>query len=131
MREIDAALSQADFPSSRKDDVLTALSEACLNAIEHGNRLDNSRRVKVTMQDRDAAIVFRVHDQGRGFELPRTEAGGARMKEKWGESNPRGWGLFLISLLADDVRVMKNEDGQFYLEIHFGKNGKRVDAHAK
>lgn len=40
LSEISAIIGRLDPLSTRLDDMLTAVAEACLNAFEHGNRLN-------------------------------------------------------------------------------------------
>ena len=51
----------AGFVQERIEDLKTAVSEACLNAIEHGNKGRTDARVIVTMNYRDDA--FSVSDE--------------------------------------------------------------------
>ena len=49
-----------------------ALREALVNAIEHGNRGNPDRRVKLSFQtDGRRNLVFTVRDEGRGFDPSR------------------------------------------------------------
>ncbi|MDF2720260.1 MAG: hypothetical protein K0R28_7185 [Paenibacillus sp.] len=99
----------------RLDDMITAVTEACLNALEHGQQV----RVRVNVSDNRA--VYRIYDEGPGFDY--TQWDEARLAEtvaekKLHEDNPRGWGLKLILSLADRVRF-GSEEGAFYTEIEF------------
>lgn len=83
----------------------TAVAEATTNAIEHGNGGDPSLLVEVGVWVSGQALVVRVTDQARGGEAPRdTEDPDIEAKLR-GEQSPRGWGLFLIRNLVDDVHV--------------------------
>ena len=49
---MDSAASIAKmmkFPHERVEDLKTAVAEACLNAIEHGNKADASTKVSITL----------------------------------------------------------------------------------
>lgn len=108
----------------RLDDMITAVTEACLNALEHGNKLDRRLQVRVRVRVSDSKTVYRVMDSGSGFDymqwdeqrLAATVAG-----NKLQVDNPRGWGLKLIMSLADRVRF-GSEAGAFYTEIEFGND---------
>ena len=51
------------FPS-KIDDLKTAVTEACLNAIEHGNKLNQNVNVVITMTPSEEAMVVEVLDNG-------------------------------------------------------------------
>jgi serine/threonine-protein kinase RsbW len=107
---------------NRLDDMITAVTEACLNALEHGNKLDGRLQVRVRVQVSGSEAVYRIFDSGSGFDY--TRWGGQRLAatvvgNKLHEDNPRGWGLKLILSLADRVRF-GSEAGAFYTEIEFG-----------
>ena len=89
------------FAQERIEDLKTAVSEACLNAIEHGNggRLD--ARVIVTMEFENGFFNVSVRDEGNGikeFPLPPDIMEKIKTREP-----PRGLGIFLIKELMDQV----------------------------
>jgi serine/threonine-protein kinase RsbW len=102
---MDAAAAMArmmGFASSRVEDLRTAVSETCINAIEHGNKLNAANRVDVLLRPHDQTLFVQVFDNGAGFEggfhaVPQIE------RKIRGEENSRGWGLFLIEHLVDHV----------------------------
>jgi serine/threonine-protein kinase RsbW len=61
----------AGLGKERIDDLKTAVSEACLNAIEHGNEGRTDARVVVTMNFKDDSFSVSVMDEGKGIrEMP-------------------------------------------------------------
>lgn len=44
----------------RIDDMMTAVAEACLNAIEHGNRLDRNKPLTLELTANEEKFTFRV-----------------------------------------------------------------------
>ena len=107
-----AAAAQADrmdFSPQRVEELRTAVSEACLNAIEHGNQQDPARRVRVTLVDQGAQLRIDVADEGQGFpkkpEPPCLEAKLARRERA------RGWGIFLMELLVDELNFLPGPAG--------------------
>ena len=52
------------FSEDRVEDLKTAVSEACINAIEHGNKFDLNTKVGVTLAFDDTALEVTVHDEG-------------------------------------------------------------------
>jgi serine/threonine-protein kinase RsbW len=86
----------------RIDDLKTAVSEACLNAIEHGNQGRPEARVVITLHYTGNAFTVTVLDEGEGgvpelFEEPDIEKKIANLEA------PRGLGLFLMKNLVDQI----------------------------
>src|ERR1700741_2642469 len=55
------------FPDDRIEDLKTALAEACINAIEHGNQLNENLSVGVTLSSHDDTLEVKVLDDGNGI----------------------------------------------------------------
>ena len=89
------------FIPERIEDLKTVVSEACLNAIEHGNKGDPDARVNITMHYKENAITVSVMDEGTGVEKIPAEPDIIKKIEKL--ETPRGLGIFLIKQLADQV----------------------------
>jgi anti-sigma regulatory factor (Ser/Thr protein kinase) len=88
------------LPDSRLERLKTAVAEAAMNAIEHGNH--NRPELPVTVEvDVDASeISVTVTDLG-GSET-RGDAVQPDLDLKLaGQQSPRGWGLFLIRHMVD------------------------------
>jgi serine/threonine-protein kinase RsbW len=102
MDAVAALARMMGFPSARVEDLRTAVSEACINAIEHGNKLNAATRVDVLLRPGAKTLIVQIFDNGAGFQRninfkPRLE------KKISGEESPRGWGLFLMEHLVDRV----------------------------
>jgi len=101
--EASAAMARLmGFSPARIEDLRTAVSETCINAIEHGNKLNAVNRVDVLIRSNAPTLTVQIFDNGSGFEstthfVPHLE------KKISGEENARGWGLFLIEKLVDHV----------------------------
>lgn len=100
----------------RMDDILISVAEACINAIEHGNQLDKTKFVKLTLNVSPSEYLIRVYDEGSGTDIfpERPE-----IQEKFGEDNTRGWGLYLISTFTDKVVYGFDDIGRFFTEMRF------------
>lgn len=88
------------FSDDRIDDLKTAVAEACLNAIEHGNNMDASIKVGISLKVEESKLQVAVQDAGTGIgqvSPPSIERTIAR------KLRPRGWGIFLIKSLMDEV----------------------------
>jgi len=97
------------FKQDRIEDLKTAVSEAYLNAIEHGNKWHPDVMVVVTSYFKDEELIVSVMDKGDGITKI-ADFGDIEDKVEKLES-PRGLGIFLISRLVDhvDFNVMTDE----------------------
>ena len=99
------------FLPERIEDLKTAVSEACLNAMEHGNLNRPDRRVLITMNYRDHVFSISVMDQGEGMgntpEIPEDPDIENKIENL---QTPRGLGMFLIKQLVDQVEYNKMTD---------------------
>jgi len=96
------------FVPERIEDLKTAVSEACLNAIEHGNKGRPEARVVVTMNFKDNSFNVSVKDEGEGLEewpqIPDIDEKTNKLE------SPRGLGIYLIKQLVDQVDFHKKSD---------------------
>lgn len=97
-----------NFPPERVEDLKTAVAEACMNAIEHGNKLDSTTRVGIRLVVDKDKLQIAVQDQGSGVAKTRTPDIESRME---GKLDPRGWGIFLIENLVDEVTFESTAEG--------------------
>ena len=96
------------FTGDRIEDLKTAVAEACLNAIEHGNKMDTSTKVGITLTVEEARLQVSVKDQGKGIDKMPTPSIDSKIK---GEDKPRGWGIFLIKSLMNEVTFEQTPGG--------------------
>lgn len=98
------------FPDDRIEDLKTAIAEACINAIEHGNKLNENLSVGVTLSAHDDTLEVKVLDDGIGIsKLPSKPDIDRKVH---GEEDPRGMGMFLIQALVDEAEWVKDSKGQ-------------------
>ena len=96
------------LPAERIEDLKTAVAEACLNAIEHGNQLHASTRVGVRLTVAPDRLHVSVHDQGPGVP-PVAKPDIAAQVE--GTAAAGGWGIYLIENLVDEVSFESTDEG--------------------
>lgn len=89
------------FADERVEDLKTAVAEACINAMEHGNKLDDSLSVGVILSMDADSLEVKVTDTGEGPQG--TTAAPDIDKKMHGEEDPRGMGMFLIQALVDEA----------------------------
>ena len=105
-----AALAKmGGFPAARIEDLKSAVAEACINAMQHGNQWRIEARVVVHMNLGDDRIVISVTDQGSGVTKVPKYPGITKIIEE--NASPRGLGVFIIQQLVDEVRYNQTIDG--------------------
>lgn len=112
------------FRPERIEDLKTAVAEACINAMEHGNKNNPDARVIITMHYDDHTFTVSVMDQGRGmlnsndsYEEPDIE------KKILNLQTPRGLGIFLIKQLVDQVEFNQTTDEGHMVRMVFRMTG--------
>lgn len=115
IERVESALDGVGLEPARLESLKTAVGEATMNAMEHGNEYQADRPVHiVVLRDADS-IRVRVTDQGEVVELPDPETPDLEAKLA-GQQKPRGWGMFLIEKLVDETHVT-GEGGGHTLEL--------------
>jgi serine/threonine-protein kinase RsbW len=108
---MECAASTAEkmgFTQDRIEDLKTAVAEACLNAIEHGNKMDTSTKVGITLTVEESRLQVSVRDEGKGIGRIPTPSIESKVE---GEDKPRGWGIFLIKSLMNEVSFEATPEG--------------------
>jgi serine/threonine-protein kinase RsbW len=111
------------FSADRIADLQTAVSEACTNAMEHGNRLNAATRVEVVLTVGDRSLEIDVKDKGQNPK-PFHE-GDHHDIDNPPTDGHAGLGIFLIKHLVDEVEFSaKPQGGQVRMVIYLEpKNG--------
>jgi serine phosphatase RsbU (regulator of sigma subunit)/anti-sigma regulatory factor (Ser/Thr protein kinase) len=104
MDRVAAATAELGLDKKRFERLKTAVSEAAMNAIEHGNRMNVELPVHVRASVDGDELVVRIVDNGGGRDIPEPETPDLEAKLD-GRQKPRGWGLFLMKKMVDDVRI--------------------------
>ena len=103
------------FSPDRIEDLKTAVAEACINAIEHGNHLDAAIPVGVILAMHPNELEIKVLDDGNGMSHPQPKPDIDR--KMTGEEETRGMGMFLIQALVDEVEWVPRTDGQSFVRL--------------
>jgi len=101
---LNNAKSEMAELDERYPDILISLTEAVNNAIIHGNKADESKKVKIAMEQQESGIAVSVTDEGKGFdpeEVP--DPTSPENLECCG-----GRGVFIMSSLADKLSYINN-----------------------
>ena len=86
--------------------VKTAVAESTMNAMEHGNHYQADLAVQISVYRIEEKLRVRIVDQGSGPELENPEYPDLEAKLE-GLQSPRGWGLFLIQHMVDELQVSR------------------------
>ena len=92
--------------------MMTTLSEATINAIVHGNKLDPNKKVIINAEIENRRIVWTVTDEGEGFDYNNL----ADPTAPENLENLTGRGVFIMKHLAD--QCIFNTKGN-EVELHF------------
>jgi serine/threonine-protein kinase RsbW len=100
------------FREDRIEDLKTAVAEACINAIEHGNRLNEKLSVGVVLSVNANSLEVKVIDDGKGMNRKPGLVSKPDIDRKMhGDEGPRGMGMFLIQALVDEAEWVVGADG--------------------
>jgi serine/threonine-protein kinase RsbW len=103
------------FAPERIEDLKTAVAEACINAMEHGNKLDESLIVVVILSMDETSLEVKVLDTGTG---PPSGVHTPNMDKKMhGEEASRGMGMFLIQALVDEAEWVSSPPSGSYARL--------------
>ncbi len=108
LRLVATAVADLGLSPRRIDQLKTAVAEATMNAMEHGNHYRTELPVRIRVLSGPTSVVVQITDEGGApavleSETPDIEA---KLAE---QQTPRGWGLFLIKHLVDEMRVTSDE----------------------
>jgi anti-sigma regulatory factor (Ser/Thr protein kinase) len=109
INRVTTAVSPLEISDRRLERLKTAVGEAAMNAMEHGNHYQPDIPIEVEVLASPTNIAVRISDQGgapANFD-PETPDLEAKLA---GEQSPRGWGLYLIKNLVDEMHVTADGD---------------------
>ncbi len=110
---IDNLSEKYHFSDETYANVLTCLSEVVNNAIVHGNRENQEKKVYINLEViEDKRLIFTVADEGMGFDFNNLPDPTAPENLE----NIAGRGIFIVKRLAD--QCIFNSQGN-EVELHF------------
>src|ERR671925_1012967 len=112
---VERAVADLELEAARLQRLKTAVGEATMNAMEHGNEYRPDRPVSIRVLHTADSLRVQVTDLGGAADLPEPEAPDLEAKLA-GRQKPRGWGLFLIERMVDEARVT-GDGGRHTLEL--------------
>lgn len=110
----DAVLMEigSDLDCCRRslEELGTSVIEACTNAMEHGNQLDEETPIEVIFDVDDLTITITVLDRGPGFDFNGWQPPNELMRE-------RGRGIMIMRGFCDSVEFLRHADGRFMIVL--------------
>ena len=102
------ALAPYELAEAQERRLGTAVAEATMNAMEHGNQYQENLPVQIEVLNQDSAVAVRIRDFGKKpiEDSPAEPDIDAKLD---GSQSPRGWGLFLIKNMVDEMNVQQDE----------------------
>jgi anti-sigma regulatory factor (Ser/Thr protein kinase) len=108
MESVAEAVRELDIRGENLERLKTAVAEATMNAMEHGNHYRAELPVLIEVSASDTQLSVKITDEGSGTPVFQAETPDLQAKLK-GMQSPRGWGLFLIKNMVDDMEVTGDE----------------------
>ena len=109
IQRVAEAVQGLNLPRARMEKLKTAVAEATMNAMEHGNEYRPELPVKIQVAASNKTLSVQVIDQGGSLPAPDPEAPDLEAKLA-GLQRPRGWGLYLIKNMVDEMQVTSDGD---------------------
>jgi serine phosphatase RsbU (regulator of sigma subunit)/anti-sigma regulatory factor (Ser/Thr protein kinase) len=108
MQRVVQAVQPLHLSQERLEQLKTAVAEATMNAMEHGNHYLPEKPVAITVQASNEALLVRIVDHGGTRLLPGDTVEPDIEAKLAGLQSPRGWGLFLIKNMVDDMHIFED-----------------------
>jgi serine phosphatase RsbU (regulator of sigma subunit)/anti-sigma regulatory factor (Ser/Thr protein kinase) len=108
MQTVVEAVKALELPGAILERLKTAVAETTMNAIEHGNKYREDLPVDIVVRVSRSALSIRITDRGGGKDIPDPQTPNLEAKLA-GLQSPRGWGLFLIKNMVDEMHITTDE----------------------
>ncbi len=107
LARVAQSVAGLNLPSGRLENLKTAVAEATMNAIEHGNGNRSDLTVDIEVFFSGTEITVAISDHGGRGDAGWIDGGEVPdlARKLRGEQGPRGWGLFLIRNMVDRLEV--------------------------
>jgi len=109
METVAEAVKNLGISGENLERLKTGVAEATMNAMEHGNNYKPDVPVELQVLVTDHDLLVRITDRGSG-PPPSDNADAPDILAKLeGMQTPRGWGLFLIKSMVDEMNISGDE----------------------
>ncbi len=108
MEQVRDIVMPLGLPTVKIDRLKTAVAEATMNAMEHGNKYNEEMPVTIEVARDQHNLTVSITDRGGNQPIIDAETPDLTAKLA-GQQSPRGWGLFLIQNMVDEMRVISDD----------------------
>lgn len=109
MQTVAATASRLGVDGQDLERLKTAVGETTMNAMEHGNGYGSGVPVEIQVLVSHGDLLVRITDEGSG-PPPREDGDEPDLEAKLeGMQKARGWGLFLIKSMVDEIEITGDE----------------------
>ena len=109
VQKVAEAVAEVGLLNHRVERLKTAVAEATMNAMEHGNRYDPELDVKIQIRTSEKEVSVLITDYGGDRPIPEETYPDLEAMLR-GAQAPGGWGLYLIRKMVDEVNI--TSDGE-------------------
>ena len=128
MQQVAEVVAPLGLPQAKLDRLKTAVAEATMNGMEHGNKFDEAIPVLIEVARDGRNLTVSITDRGLRQPIPEAETPDLTAKLA-GQQSPRGWGLFLIQNMVDEMHVTADDvHHTVELVIHLTEGAQRGTA---
>lgn len=103
-RVAEVVSAERGLTRAKLERLKTAVAETTMNAMEHGNHYHPNKPVGIEVLISPQSVAVRITDQGDSTEIPSSPEPDLEAKLA-GLQSPRGWGLFLIKSMVDEMHI--------------------------
>lgn len=108
MEEVALIAQATPLQKEHLERLKTAIAETTMNAMEHGNRYRDDLSVDIQVWVSQTSLKVLITDHGGSQFISEPETPNLEAKLA-GLQSPRGWGLFLIKNMVDEMHIHSDE----------------------
>jgi serine phosphatase RsbU (regulator of sigma subunit)/anti-sigma regulatory factor (Ser/Thr protein kinase) len=108
IEKVSEAVKELGLAVGTLEKLKTAVGEATMNAMEHGNRYREDVPVNIRLESSSEKLSVFITDEGGDQAIPEPKTPDLEAKLE-GAQSPRGWGLFLIKNMVDELKVTSGD----------------------
>lgn len=106
MRLAQDVAAEMGFPQDKIENLKIAIAEACLNAIEHGNKEKANMKVIIDFTLHESELEINIQNLGESFVPESIEKPSLKDKIEGKDKKKRGWGMFIIKSMVDEMEYL-------------------------
>jgi anti-sigma regulatory factor (Ser/Thr protein kinase) len=116
-RHVHSFLKQTPFSKEERDRIMTAVGEGCTNAIRHAYDGETRHKVRLTMENHPAKLVFKIRDYGKKFDPKKIKT------PELPPQKPHGLGIHFMRTFMDELAYdTSHKKGNELILVKFKSN---------